>query len=59
MDFKKLIFVFVITISILTVSAFGVSYAWYSFSNGATSFTVQTGNDDISVIFAQSEYVNI
>ena len=60
MDFKKLIFVFVITISILMISAFGVSYAWYSFSNGNTPFTVQTGSDDdISIIFAQSEYVNI
>lgn len=59
MDFKKLIFVFVIAISILMISAFGVSYAWYSFSNSNTPFTVQTGDDDISIIFAQSDYVNI
>ena len=59
MEFKKLILILTITISIIVISLMGVSYAWYSLSNSSTNFNVTTGGDNITVLYAQSEYVNI
>ena len=59
MEFKKLILILTITISIIVISLMGVSYAWYSLSNSSTNFNVTTGVDNITVLYAQSEYVNI
>lgn len=59
MEFKKLILILVITISIIVISLMGVSYAWYSLSNSSTSFNTTTANTDLTILYAQSEYVNV
>lgn len=58
-EFKKIMLILTITVSILIISLMGVSYAWYSLSNSSTSFNTTTGGQDISIVYAQSEYVNM
>ena len=58
MSFKKylgVIFVFVIVIFVLMLSS---SYAWYSFTNGSTSFKTKTDNDLIDVAYKSGKYIN-
>ncbi len=59
MEFKKLILILTIAISVIVISFMGVSYAWYSLSNSSTSFNTTTANTDITILYAQSEYVSI
>lgn len=58
-EFKKIMLILTITVSILIISLMGVSYAWYSLSNSFTSFNTTTGDADLSIVYAQSEYVNM
>ena len=59
MEFKKLILILTIAISVIVISFMGVSYAWYSLSNSSTSFNTTTANTDITILYAQSEYVSV
>ena len=59
MGFKQMILILTITISIIIISLMGVSYAWYSLSNSSTSFNTTTGNTELTILYAQNEYVNI
>ena len=57
MEFKKLIGILTITVSVIILGLFAFSLAWYSFSNAQTSFSTNT-LDGVSIIFAQSQYIN-
>ena len=59
MNLKKLLIVLTIVISVLVISLMGISYAWYSLSNSSTSFNTTTGGNDISIVYSQSEYINM
>lgn len=61
MTFKKLIFVFVVTITIVVMSLWSFSYAWYAATNASTPFNTTTASFDtgVAVIFAQSQNINI
>ena len=59
MEFKKLILILTVAVSVIIMSLMGVSYAWYSLSNSSTSFNTTTANTDLTILYAQSEYVNI
>jgi len=58
MEFKKLMGVLTIAVTVIVVALLAFSLAWYSFSNGQTSFETSTGSGNVSVIFAQSQYIN-
>ena len=60
MNFKKFIFVLVITSILVVAGMWGTSYAYYV-STGGTNFNVTTANVDTSltVVFNQSEYMNM
>ena len=60
MEFKKMIFVLVITTSIVFSCMLGTSYAYYALNEG-TSLNVTTGTFDssVAVVFNQSEYLNV
>lgn len=60
MKFRSMIFVMAIAFSVIFMSMIGTSYAYYVATDG-TTVNVTTGNIDtgISVVFAQSEYINV
>lgn len=59
MDFKKMLVVLTITISIIFTLLWGTSYAYYV-SSGGTNLNVTTGDFDagVAVVFTQSEYID-
>lgn len=59
MSFKKMMIIISITFSLIIVCLLGSSYAYYSLSNAATEFSATTNNNDISIIYAQSSFVNV
>lgn len=60
MEFKKIIFILVITTTIVFACMFGTSYAYYTYNNG-TNLNITTGDFDagVAVIFSQNEYINL
>ena len=60
MKFRKMIFVLVIATSIIFIGMIGSSYAYYTLTGG-TNLDVTTGTFDsnISVVFNQSQYINL
>lgn len=58
MEFKKMIVIISIALTVIMVCLFGVSYAYYSLSNASTEFNTTVANDDIYVLYAQSEYIS-
>lgn len=60
MKFKHMLFVLIITTSIIFACMLGSSYAYYTLSNG-TTVTATTGEFDanVSVVFSESEYINL
>lgn len=59
MTFKKMILILSIAVTILIVGLLGVSYAWYSLSNSSTKFNATTANPNITVIYAQSQFISV
>lgn len=59
MEFKKMIIILSITAVAIVVCLFGVSYAYYSLTNASTSFDAKVSDNDISVTYNQSEYINM
>lgn len=57
MEFKKIIIILSITITIGVGILFGVSYAWYAYSNAETNVKGSTLKKAPTVIFTQTEYV--
>lgn len=58
MELKKLILVFCITVFVFMLSIFGVSYAWYAYSNAETTLFGSTIKETPTVIFAQTDAIN-
>lgn len=59
MEFKKLMIIFGITTTIIVGLLLSFSYAYYVASNpNDTSFSSSTSNEDLSLVFAQSQNIN-
>lgn len=58
MEFKRMIVILVVAVTVIIVCLFGVSYAYYSLSNASTDFSTTVSNDDVYVVYAQSEYIS-
>lgn len=60
MKFRNLIFILAISFSAIFLSMLGTSYAYYV-ATGGTTINITTGNIDngVSVVFAQSQYINV
>lgn len=59
MSYKRMIIVLSVAMIVIIVCLFGASYAYYSLTNASTSFSTTTAeNDDIAVVYEQSQYIN-
>lgn len=58
MEFKKMIVILSVAATVIMVCLFGVSYAYYSLSNASTEFSTSVEGEDVSVVYAQSEYIS-
>lgn len=54
---KKTLFVFGITLMVISFSMFGASYAWYAYSSAETTLSGSTIDQTPAVIFAQDNYI--
>ena len=57
MEFRKMIIVLSITISVIISIMWGASYGWYAYANAETNIKGSTKKEAPTIIFAQSEYV--
>lgn len=57
MEFKKIIIILSITITLLMSIMMGVSYGWYAYSNAESELTGSTLKEKPTIIFAQTEYI--
>ena len=57
MEFKKLIILLTITVSIMFGISLGISYAWYAYENASTDIKVATKKDAPTIQFMQTEYI--
>lgn len=59
MSFKKMILILSVTMVAILLCLFGASFAYYSLNNASTEFETSTSNDDISVIYEQSQFISV
>lgn len=59
MEFKKLIIILTITITLIFAIMMGVSYGWYAYTNAESTLTASTIKEKPSIIFAQTEYIKL
>lgn len=57
MEFRKMIILLSITVSIMFGISLGISYAWYSYKNAETNIKVATKKDTPMIQFMQTEYI--
>lgn len=57
MDFKKMIILLSITVSIMIGVLLGISYGWYAYSNAESNIKATTIENTPTVLFAQTEYI--
>ena len=57
MEFKKIIIIISITLTVVIGMMMGVSYGWYAYSNAETKVGGSTIKKIPTVIFAQTEYI--
>ena len=57
MEFKKILIILSITITIMISLMMGVSYGWYAYSNAETQIDGSTIKEKPTIIFAQTEYI--
>ena len=57
MEFKKVIIILTITITVIIGLMFGVSYGWYAYSNAESDVIGTTIKEKPTVIFTQTEYI--
>ena len=57
MEFRKLIIILSITITVIMGLMFGVSYGWYAYSNAESRISGNTLKETPTVIFTQTEYI--
>lgn len=58
MEFKKMIILLSITVSITFGVLLGISYGWYAYANAETKITVSTKKDAPTVVFSQTEFIS-
>ena len=58
MKYKKLLFTMLVIILVMLTLMLATSYAWYSFSNGATTFDAVTNDKDVDIEFIKGDYIN-
>ena len=58
MSFKRMILIVSATMIVIILCLFGISYAYYSLNNASTQFQTTTG-DDVSVVYEQSQFINV
>lgn len=58
MEFKKMIILLSITVSIMFGLLLGMSYAWYAYSNAESNIKATTKKDAPMIVFAQTEYIS-
>ena len=58
MKYKKLLFTILVIVTVMLVLMLATSYAWYSFSTGATTFDAVTSNKDVDIRFIKGEFIN-
>lgn len=57
-EFKKVILIMIITITIIIGVMFGISYGWYSYNNAQSNLSASTIKETPTVIFSQTEYIS-
>lgn len=58
MEFKRILIVLSITITILMCLMMGVSYGWYAYENAQSTVSGSTIKEAPTVIFSQTEYIS-
>lgn len=58
MEFKKIIIILTITITVIISLMCGVSYGWYAYSNAESTVQGSTVKEKPTVIFSQTEYIS-
>ena len=59
MEFKKLLILLSVTVSIMLGVLLGISYAWYAYSNAESNISANTLKETPTIVFAQTEYMPI
>ena len=57
MEFKKMIILLSITVSIMFGMLLGISYAWYAYENAETNIIASTKKELPTIQFMQTEYI--
>ena len=57
MEFKKMIILLSITVSIMFSVLLGVSYGWYAYENAESNIKASTLKETPTIVFAQTEYI--
>ena len=57
MEFKKMIILLSVTVSIMLGVLLGVSYGWYAYKNAESTIAGNTIKEAPSIVFAQTEYI--
>ena len=57
MEFKKMIILLSITVSIMFGMLLGISYAWYAYANAEANIIASTKKDLPTIQFMQTEYI--
>lgn len=58
MSYKRMMIILSVAMIMIILCLFGASYAYYALSNASTSFSTTTSDDDVEVVYAQSQYIN-
>ena len=57
MEFKKLIILLSVTVSIMFGVLLGISYGWYAYSNAESNIKATTLKETPTIVFAQTEFI--
>ena len=57
MEFKKMIILLSVTVSIMIGVLLGVSYGWYAYKNAESNVSGRTIKETPSIVFSQTEYI--
>lgn len=57
MEFKKMIILLSVTVSIMFGVLLGISYGWYTYKNAESTIIGSTIQEAPSIVFAQTEYI--
>ena len=57
-EFKKMIILLSITLSVMFGLLLGISYGWYAYSNAETNVKANTIKETPTIVFSQTEYIS-